>query len=78
MNPIQILQLIQSSGNPMAMMQQLFGNHPMFQRAQMMLKGKTKEGQMEVLNNLCKQRGIDLNQLKSMFGMGNNNTGRAL
>jgi hypothetical protein len=69
MNPMQILQMIQSSGNPTAMMQQMFGNHPMFQRAQMMLQGKTKEGQMEVLNNLCKQRGIDLGQLKAMFGL---------
>lgn len=69
MNPVQMLQMIQNSGNPMAMMQQLFGNHPMFQRAQMMLQGKTREGQLEILNNLCKQRGIDLNQLKTMFGL---------
>ena len=69
MNPIQMLQLIQSSGNPMAMMQQMFGNHPMFQRAQMMLQGKTKKGQMKIIENLCKQRGIDLEQLKSMFGI---------
>ena len=71
MNPIQMLQLIQSSGNPMAMMQQMFGNHPMFQRAQMMLQGKTKKGQMKVLENLCKQRGINLEQLKNMFGISN-------
>lgn len=71
MNPIQMLQLIQSSGNPMAMMQQMFGNHPMFQRAQMMLQGKTKKGQMKIIENLCKQRGINIEQLKSMFGISN-------
>lgn len=69
MNPFQMLQMIQNCGNPMGMMKQMFGNHPMFQRAQMMLQGRTKEGQMEVINNLCKQRGIDFNQLKAMFGM---------
>ena len=71
MNPIQILQFIQNSGNPMAMMQQMFGNHPLFQRAQMMLQGKTEKAQMKVLENLCKQRGISLDQLKSMFGINN-------
>ena len=70
---MQMLQMIQSSGNPMAMMQQMFGNHPMFQRAQQMLQGKTRKGQIKVLENLCKQRGIDLEQLKSMFGLVNSN-----
>lgn len=69
MNPVQMLQLIQNSGNPMALMQQMFGNHPMFQRAQMMLQGKTRKGQIKIIENLCKQRGIDLTQLKSMFGL---------
>ena len=69
MNPIQMLQLIQNSGNPMAMMQQMFGNHPLFQRAQMMLQGKNEKAQLKVIENLCKQRGISLGQLKSMFGM---------
>lgn len=71
MNPMQMLQLIQNSGNPMAMMQQMFGSHPMFQRAQMMLQGKNKKAQMKVLENLCKQRGINIDQLKSMFGITN-------
>ncbi len=69
MNPIQMLQLIQSSGNPLAMMQQMFGNHPLFQRARMMLQGKNEKAQLRVLENLCKQRGISLDQLKSMFGI---------
>ena len=69
MNPMQMLQLIQSSGNPVALMQQMFGNHPLFQRAKAMLQGKSEKAQMKVLENLCKQRGISLDQLKSMFGV---------
>lgn len=69
MNPMQMLQMLQSSGNPVAMMQQMFGNHPLFQRAQMMLQGKTEKAQMRIIENLCKQRGISLDQLKSMFGL---------
>lgn len=64
-----MLQMLQSSGNPVAMMQQMFGNHPLFQRAQMMLQGKTEKAQMRIIENLCKQRGISLDQLKSMFGL---------
>lgn len=69
MNPMQMLQLIQNSGNPVALMQQMFGNHPLFQRAKMMLQGKNEKAQMKIIENLCKQRGISLDQLKSMFGI---------
>lgn len=68
MNPMQMLGMLQNTKNPMAMMEQMYGNNPMFQRAKMMVQGKDKKGQMQILNNLCKQRGIDLNQLKGMFG----------
>lgn len=71
MNPMEMLQLIQNSGNPVAMMQQLFGNHPMFKRAQMMLQGKSERAQLKILENMCKQRGINLDQLKAMFGINN-------
>lgn len=69
MNPMEMLQMIQNSGNPMAMMQQMFGNHPMFQRAKSMLQGKSNKAQMKIIENLCKQRGISIDQLKSMFGV---------
>ena len=69
MNPMQMLQMLQNSGNPTAMMQQMFGNHPLFKRAQMMLQGKSHKAQIKVIENLCKQRGIDLTQLKQMFGV---------
>ena len=67
MNPMQMLQLLKGSKDPMSLMQQMYGNNPMFQRALQMLQGKSHEGQMEVLNNICKQGGIDLEQLKAMF-----------
>lgn len=68
---MQMLQMLQNSGNPSAMMQQMFGNNPMFQRAQSMLQGKSHRAQMKILENMCKQRGMDLNQLKQMFGIQN-------
>ena len=70
MNPMQIFQMLQGAGNPVSMMQQMFSNNPMFQRAMQMLQGKDHNAQMEVLNNICKQKGINLQQLKQMFTTG--------
>lgn len=64
-----MLEMLQNSGNPQAMMQQMFGNNPMFQRAQSMLQGKSHRAQMKIIENVCKQRGISLGQLKQMFGI---------
>ena len=70
MNPMQLFQVLQGAGNPMSMMRQMFSGNPMFQRAIQMLQGKSHEAQMEVLNNICKQKGINLQQLKQMFTTG--------
>lgn len=71
MNPMQLIQAMIQSGNPMQMMQQLFGNNPNFQRAMQMVQGKTPEQMQQTARNLCKERGIDFNQaVKQMSGMG--------
>lgn len=70
MNPMQLFQVLRGAGNPVSMMQQMFNGNPMFQRAMQMLQGKSHEAQMEVLNNICKQKGINLQQLKQMFTTG--------
>lgn len=70
MNPMQLFQMLRGGGNPVSMMQQMFGTNPMFQRAMQMLQGKDHNAQMEVLNNICKQKGISLQQLKQMFTTG--------
>lgn len=66
--------------NPMEMMiNQMFGNNPMFQRAKQMASGKNEQEIKQIAMNLCKQRGIDINeaykqfqtqmkQMSSMFG----------
>ena len=46
------------------MMQQVAKNNPMFARAQQMAAGKTPE---QVAENLCKQRGIDINAAMQQF-----------
>ncbi len=42
-------------------------NNPMFARAQQMAAGKTPEQIKQVAENLCKQRGIDINAAMQQF-----------
>lgn len=51
--------------NPQALMQQ-FGNNPMMGRAQEMAKGKSPEEMEQLCRNMCKQQGMDFDQLKGM------------
>lgn len=37
-NPMQILNLLQNNANPMAMMNQMFGNNPIFQQVMQMTR----------------------------------------
>lgn len=70
MNPLTMMQMfnqIKGSNNPMGMMQQMFGNNPMFGRAMEMAQGKSPEQLKETVMNLAKQRGIDPQQAKQML-----------
>lgn len=65
-----------SAGNPQNLMNQMFQqyqNNPMFQRAQQMAAGKSPQEIRQIANNLCNQRGIDINdamaQFKRQFGI---------
>lgn len=66
-NPLSMIMGMMGSGglNPQNLMQQ-FGNDPNFQQAQKMLGGKTLQEQQQIVMNLAKERGIDVNQLQNM------------
>lgn len=46
---------------------QMFRNNPMFRRAEQMANGKTEDELKQIANNLCKQRGIDLEEAQKQF-----------
>lgn len=57
-------------------MMNMFQNNPLFLRAQQMAQGKSEKEMEQIANNLCKQRGININdafeqfkQFKSQFGI---------
>lgn len=74
-NPMQMMQLmgqLQSSSNPMALMQNMFGNDPIMQRAIQMGQGKSPEQLQQTVRNLARQKGMSdaqLNQFLSQFGL---------
>ena len=71
-NPIQIMQMvgnIRNSQNPMAMMQYMFGNNPAFSRAMQMANGKNPDEIKKIVENLAKEKGMDMNQVQQMANM---------
>lgn len=53
-----------------------FNSNPLFQRAQQMAQGKSEQQLEQTAENLCKQRGVDMQQalkqfqqFKKMFGI---------
>ena len=49
------------------MINQMLRSNPLFQRAQQMANGKSEEELKQIANNLCKQRGIDINEAYVQF-----------
>lgn len=68
---MQMMQQIGRGGNPTQMMQGMMQsqlqNNPLFQHAQEMAKGKSPDELKQIAQNLCKQRGIDIDQAMEQF-----------
>lgn len=67
MNPMQIMAMLQNSGNPMQMLTQMAQQNPMMGRAMQMGKGKNEVQLKETVRNLAKQRGMSDEQLRQML-----------
>ena len=49
------------------MMNQMLNNNPLYKRAVQMTQGKSKEEINQTIDNLCKQRGIDVQNAYGQF-----------
>lgn len=67
MNPIQIMAMLQNSGNPIQMLTQMAQQNPMMGRAMQMGQGKNEMQLKETVRNLAKQRGMSDEQLRQML-----------
>lgn len=69
MNPMQLISMMQQSGNPMGMLMQMSQQNPLMGQAMRALNGKTP-GQMEqYVRQMAQQRGVDLHQLAQQMGI---------
>lgn len=76
MNPVQFVKMMRG-GNPqkvvMDMMREQAGNNPVMRNAMQMAEKGDSEGIEKIARNLCKEQGIDademVNKIKSQFGV---------
>lgn len=69
MNPFQLLQMMKTASNPMAMIQQLAQNNPQLQPIIQNIQGKTPQELEQYARNLAQSRGVDLNKLLGQYGL---------
>lgn len=60
---MQLLQAMQGSNNPMLVLQQAFGNSPMFGNAMSMVQGKNPAQLEQIARNLAKERGVNIDDM---------------
>lgn len=63
--------------NPNQIMQNMLYQNPLFQRAVQMAQGKSETELMQVAENICREKGINVEQAKQAYmSMFNNNATR--
>lgn len=68
LNPIQAIQLIKSGRNPNEIINQLASNNPQFMNVLNGMKDKSIEEKKQYVENLAKERGINLNEFMNKMG----------
>lgn len=53
--------------NPMQFLQRMYGSNPMYKRAQEMAQGKGQDELLKTAQNICQQKGLDINRAFEMF-----------
>ncbi len=69
MNPMQLLQMIRTASNPMAMVQQLAQNNPQLQQLMTNIQGKSPIELEQYARNLAQSKGVDINKLLNQYGL---------
>ena len=68
-NPLQMIGMLHNSSNPMAMIQQLFSQHPQYSQIMGMVQGKSPQELEQYVRNLYQSQGQDINQKANQFGL---------
>lgn len=69
-NPImQMMNIARSGGNPMQLLQQMAMKNPRASQAMQMIQGKNQQQLRSMAENMCKERGISVEQVAQQLGM---------
>ncbi len=69
-NPIfQLVNVLNSGGNPLAMLQQFSGSDPRVQQAMQMMKGKNAQQLQEMARNLAANQGTSIEEIIRGLGI---------
>lgn len=63
---LEFLALLSKASDPIALMQQRFGNNPMFQQAANMLNGKSPADMKQFVINAAQSQGVDIQNLQNL------------
>lgn len=69
-SPFELYQIycsVMGYSNPMQAFQRMFGNNPVFNRLNQMIDGKSEEEVKQIVLNLCKERGLNVEKGISML-----------
>ena len=69
-NPIlQMMNVMRSGGNPMALVQQIAGQDPRMRQFMQMVNGKSPDQLKQMAENVAKERGVSLNDVARQLGI---------
>ena len=69
-NPmIQLINTMRGGGDPTAMVNQLIQNHPQRDQLKQIIGGKTPEQLMQTAENMCRERGISVDDILRRYGI---------
>lgn len=66
---MQLMKMMQGGGNPQQLLQQFVQNNPKMQGAMPFIQGKNADQLQQTFYNMCKERGIDPQQVASSVGV---------
>lgn len=69
LNPMQLIQMIQSGGNPMQMLTQASQHNPVIGQVLRMTNGRTPGEMRNMAYEVARQRGVDINQVAQSMGL---------
>ena len=67
-NLMQLIGMLRGSGNPMQFLQSQAQSNPMIARVLQMTQGKNEQEIMQIANNIAREQGVDLNNLRTQLG----------